>query len=289
MPDLHRARARLALLVALAALPAPARAADDAPQDGRRRQEIAFAEIPSHSAADAPFAVAATATSGLPVALRVVSGPAVLDQGKLRLTGVPGLVIVRASQAGNAEFQPARDAERAFTVRPRPSAPGFTSQPDSVDATVGGPILLSVAVSGEPAPSLQWRKDGSPIEGATGRSLEISQASASDAGGYDVTATNPSGTAVSRRVTVLVGKRSQFISFQAPGGPLVAGQPVTLNASASSGLPVQFEVSSGLGFLTGATLTAQAGAVVVRAVQQGDSVYDSASPVTQTLVFGPGH
>ena len=84
MAALSRTRTRLALLVALAAFLAPsARAADEPPQDGRRRQEIAFAEIPSHTAADAPFAVAATATSGLPVALQVVSGPAVLEKGKL--------------------------------------------------------------------------------------------------------------------------------------------------------------------------------------------------------------
>ena len=73
---------------------------------------------------------------------------------------------------------------------------------------------MSVAVSGEPAPSLQWRKDGSPIEGATGRSLEIAQASPTDAGTYDVMASNPSGAAISQRVTVVVGKRTQFISFQ---------------------------------------------------------------------------
>jgi hypothetical protein len=153
--------------------------------------------------------------------------------------------------------------------------------------SVGESVLLSVEVSGEPAPTLQWRREGAPIQGATGAALAIPRAAPSDAGLYDVVASNASGSAASQRARVEVGKRIQFISFQAPLGPLYAGQTVTLTASASSGLPVQFEVSSGSGFLTGSTLTAQSGSVVVRAVQPGDSDTRAAEPVTQTLNFGP--
>jgi hypothetical protein len=280
--------ARLALSLALAAIaPAPARASDAPAQDGRRAQEIVLGEIPAHSGADKPFSVAAKATSGLPVALAVVSGPAVLDGKEIRLTGESGLVIVRASQAGDAAFQPARDSERAFTVRAAPAAPAFTSQPVSESVAVGEPVLLSAGVSGEPAPALQWRRDGTPIQGATGAALAIPRAAPSDAGLYDVVASNASGSAASQRARVDVGKRTQFISFQAPGGPLYSGQPVTLTASASSGLPVRFEVASGTAFLTGSTLTAQPGAVVVRAVQPGDSDTQAAEAVTQELNFGP--
>jgi hypothetical protein len=283
----HRIRARIALLLALvSASPGAARADDAPPQDGRRSQQIVFAEIPEHSAADAPFDVPAKATSGLPVAWVVVSGPAVADGGKLRLTGSPGLVIVRASQAGNPGFLPAKDAERAFNVRPKPSAPEFTAQPVAQDATAGGTILITVGVSGEPEPALQWRKDGNPIAGATGRTYSVPQPGPTDAGTYDVVATNAFGTATSDRVSVGIEKRSQIVSFQAPSGQLQAGQPVTLSASATSGLPVQFEVTSGVAFITGSTLTAQPGAVTVRATQQGNSEYQAADPVTQNLFFG---
>jgi hypothetical protein len=279
-----RRHARLALILAVVAA---ARASDAPAQDGRHTQEIIFAEIPEHSVADQPFTVAARATSGLPLAFTVVSGPAVLDGSRLRLTGEPGLVIVRASQAGSTAFQPARDAERAFTVRAAPSAPAITAQPISESATLGEAILLSVEVSGEPPPSLQWRKDGNAIQGATGASLAIPRAAPSDAGFYDVVASNKSGSVASQRARVDVGRRAQFITFMAPGGPLIVGQPVTLNASSSSGLPVLLEVVSGQAFISGSTLTAQAGAVVVRASQPGDSGTQPADPVTQTLVFGP--
>jgi Immunoglobulin I-set domain len=283
---------RIALLIALAATFLPfSRAADAPAQDGRKNQQILFSEIPEHSAADAPFALTAKATSGLKVEFVLISGPAVLDGSNLRLTGSSGLVIVRAFQTGNAAFLPAKDAERAFNVQAKPSAPRFTEQPVALDASVGGAVLLTVEVSGEPAPTLQWRKNGTPIPEATGRALSIPQSGPNDAGTYDVVATNSSGTAISQRVNLGVEKRSQFISFQVPSGQLQAGQMVTLFANASSGLPVEFEVASGVAVITGSTITAQAGSVTVRATQAGNSEYEAASPVSQTLIFGPvpGH
>jgi hypothetical protein len=256
-------------------------------QDLRRKQEIIFEEIPAHTVGDAPFDIVAKTNSGLPLALQVVAGPGVLDGKKLKLTGTPGLVVIRASQAGNAAFLPARDAERAFTVHPRPSAPVIRTQPGEVNLAAGDAVVLAVEASGEPEPELQWRKDGIPIAGAHGRRLSIGPAAFPDSGTYDVIASNPSGEARSAPARVTVGKRRQTISFQG-ATTAVAGQPILLSASASSGLPVQFEIVSGAAVLTGETLTSQGGAVVVQATQPGDSTFDAASPVTQTYIFSAG-
>jgi len=271
--------AAIAVLAALAAF-APGASA----QDARRKQEILFDEIPAHTVGDAPFEIAARANSGLPVALEVVSGPAALDGKKLNLTGAPGLVIIRASQEGNAEFMPARDAERAFTVRPVPSAPAIRSQPTGMSVAVGGAVVLAVEASGEPEPALQWRRDGVPITGANSSRLSIVAATLFDSGTYDVIASNSSGEVRSAPARVAVGKRQQAISFQG-ATTAVAGQPVPLSASASSGLPVRFEIVSGIAILNGETLTSQGGTVVVQATQPGDSTFEAASPVTQTFVF----
>jgi hypothetical protein len=271
----------LSALAALAAL-APRARADDA----RKKQEIIFPELKARTVDDAPFLLVAKATSGLPVAFQVISGPAVLDGKKISLTGAPGLVIIRASQEGNPAFAPAVDAERVLVVNSRPAAPKIVLQPAGASVAIGEPVVLTVGVSGEPEPALQWRKDGSPIAGAQARSFSIPAASQSDAGSYDVLASNSAGRAASARALVSVGKRRQTISFQAPGNT-VAGQPVTLSAFASSGLPVQFSVSSGVAMLSGGILTAQAGTVTVEATQQGDSTYEAAAPVTQTLTFAP--
>src|ERR1019366_2646279 len=254
-----RLRARIAALAALAAL--AAFAADAAAQDGRRKQEIIFDEIAARTVDDAPFDIAARATSGLPLSFEVVAGPAALEGRKLKLTGAPGLVIVRASQGGDAAFLPARGAERAFTVLARPFAPAILSGPAGTDVAIGEAVVLAVEASGEPPPGFQWRRNGVPITTATG-----------------------SGASAPARVAV--GKRRQSITFQSASAALAAGQQVALSASASSGLPVRFEVVSGAAVVNGEMLTSQGGAVVVQAAQPGDSVYEPAMPVSQTFVFG---
>ena len=285
LPGPGTRRAALSILAALAAfcLLAPRASADDS----RRKQQIQFAELPMRTVDDAPFGLAAKATSGLLVTFEVVSGPAVLDGKTLRLTGEPGLVIVRAAQAGNAMFQPALDAERAFTVSRRASAPAMVLQPMDARAAIGGIIALSAMASGEPAPAYQWRKGGVPISGATESKLTIASASPGDSGAYDVVAANSLGSATSELARVSVGRRLQAITFHGPVNA-TSGQPIMLSASASSGLPVQFELVSGTATLSGTMMTAQGGTVVVQASQRGDATFDAAQPVTQTYVVGPG-
>ena len=271
--------------LALAAVLAPARraAAEDAP----RKQEIVFAELPTRTLGDAPFDLVAKSSSGLKVLFEVVSGPAVLDAGKLRLTGEPGLVIVRATQPGDARFLAAVPSERAFAVARPPARPSFSVQPRGVQAEAGAVILLSAEVEGEPMPSLQWRKDGAPLEGAVARTLAISPATPGDSGRYDLVASNASGSAASAAAEVRVSRRHQSIAFQGSTA-IVAGQPVTLRASASSGLQVRYEVVSGSAFLSGNVLTAQPGTVSVRASQEGDATFEPAASAVQNFTASAG-
>jgi hypothetical protein len=279
-------RALLGALSAVAFFSALAPAASA--QDSRKKQDIIFPELTSRNLGDAPFTLAAKATSGLPVTFELVSGPAVLDGRTLKLTNTPGLVIVRASQAGNDSFLPATAAERAFTVNDKPSAPVILSQPEDVHAGIGEIIMLSVDASGEPKPSFQWRKDGAPVPGATDRRLTVASATLNDAGAYDVVVSNSVGSATSGPARVAVGKRSQTISFQGSTS-VAAGQAVTLLANASSGMPVKFDVISGMAVISGNTLMAsQGGTVVVQASQPGDATFEPAANVMQTFFITAG-
>ncbi len=78
-------------------------------------QAITFANPGSRTFGDPPFTLHASATSGLPVSVAVVSGPATLSGSTLTLTGV-GTVTLRASQAGNTDYAPAGDVQQSFEV-----------------------------------------------------------------------------------------------------------------------------------------------------------------------------
>ncbi|WP_207494035.1 PA14 domain-containing protein [Aridibaculum aurantiacum] len=78
-------------------------------------QTIDFSPIADVTVGAAPFALVATATSGLPVSFRVVSGNATISNNQCTVTG-GGNIVIEASQAGNASFNPAPVVSRTFTA-----------------------------------------------------------------------------------------------------------------------------------------------------------------------------
>lgn len=84
---------------------------------GLASQFIDFEAIPDQLVFAAPFALNATASSGLPVQFEILEGPATLSGNMVTLTGQEGLVKVRASQAGDGtQWQPAPSVNRTFEV-----------------------------------------------------------------------------------------------------------------------------------------------------------------------------
>ncbi len=80
---------------------------------------------------------------------------------------------------------------------------------------------------------------------------------------------------------------SQTITFSSIANHTYGDAPITLNASASSGLSVSFSVLSGPASITGNTLTITgAGTVTVQASQSGNTTY-AATNVDQSLTVNP--
>ncbi len=78
----------------------------------------------------------------------------------------------------------------------------------------------------------------------------------------------------------------QTLTFAPLSQRSLADGAFTLNASASSGLAVRFELTSGSGTLAGNVLTpTSAGTLTLRALQDGNTQWDSAEPVLRTLVI----
>jgi hypothetical protein len=78
-------------------------------------QTITFGPLDNKSYGEPPFAVSATASSGLSVNFSILSGPATISGNTVTLTGI-GTVTLRASQAGDTTYNPAPNVDRTFTV-----------------------------------------------------------------------------------------------------------------------------------------------------------------------------
>jgi hypothetical protein len=83
-----------------------------------------FPAIADRTFGDAPLSIAAPAsTSGLPVSVKVLSGPAKLFGRKITITGV-GTVVLAANQPGNTLYQKAPQVTVSFTVARAPQTIG---------------------------------------------------------------------------------------------------------------------------------------------------------------------
>lgn len=143
--------------------------------------------------------------------------------------------------------------------QPALAAPVFTQQPADAIAELGHALTLTVMVTGNPAPTLQWRKDGANLAGATTMAYSIaSVSSATVAGEYSVNATNSQGTAISRSAFVTVRET-------APAGvpPVIVQAPLNLTVPkkatarfevvANSTTPMTYQWKKGTSNIIGAT------------------------------------
>lgn len=111
-----------------------------------KQQSISFSEIPDKTFGDEPFELNASSDSELPVGFEIVSGPAILNDEVLTITGA-GTVIVKASQAGDENYFPA-SAEQSFVVNKASQTISFTSvSPKNKNETVE---LAAVSSAGLP-------------------------------------------------------------------------------------------------------------------------------------------
>lgn len=136
------------------------------------------------------------------------------------------------------------------------TAPSFTTQPQTQTVSTGANVAFTVAVAGNPAPTVQWQKDGVNISGATNTTLSLSSVTSASAGTYRAVATNSAGSATSNGAVLTVGSAptaGPTITVQPIGVTVLAGQKVALVAGAGgAGLSYQWRGTT-KGAIAGAT------------------------------------
>src|SRR5579862_1003591 len=261
-------------------------------------QTIQFSSVPPAAAVvgGTPYALAAAASSGLPVTFSAHStstGVCSVSGTTVTFTGA-GTCTVDADQSGDANYLSAAQAQQSFPVTLVPQAVSFSSTPPAA-ALVGDPAYTIVASSSSGlgvAFSLSAGSAG--VCTLTGSSVSFVAAGtctvdADQAGN----STYQAATQVQQSFTVVAPSASpQSITFTstAPSAATVGGATYSASAAASSGLAVTLTVdaaSAGVCSITGTTVSfTGTGTCTLDADQSGNTSYLAAPRAQQSFAVG---
>jgi hypothetical protein len=178
------------------------------------------------------FSVVATSTTPLTYQWRKDNVPiSSATNSTLSLNNVmvadSGIYDVVVSNAGGS----VTSVSLPLTVTP-PVAPTITAQPVGGTLSIGNVASFRVTATGSPAPLYQWRKNSSPIGGATSSVFILGAVTAASAGSYDVVVTNIAGSLPSDAAVLTINPPVVFNSQPLSVSTFV-GLGVTFSASAT--------------------------------------------------------
>ena len=249
-------------------------------------QAIDFAALPDVFVDQGPITLTATATSGLPVAFKAGPiGNCTVSGNVLTLVST-GNCKVTASQSGDTNYNAADNVSHTFSISKRDQAITFAALPD-VKMGVDPITLVATSSSGLPV-----RFKAGPIGNCTvsGNVLTIVSS-----GNCKVTALQDGdanyNAADDVAYTFSITKTDQTIDFAPLPDVQFSNTPITLSATATSGLEVSFAASpASRCTVSGNVLTLTGlGKCRVTASQDGNDYFYAASPrVTQVFDISQG-
>jgi Ethanolamine utilization protein EutJ (predicted chaperonin) len=258
-------------------------------------QTISFSSsAPAHARyGDPAYQVSATASSGLPVSLSIDSGSSSvcsLAGNSVSYTG-SGTCTIDGNQGGNAQYDPASQAQQSFTVAKAPQTIGFTSSAPA-NAHYGDPTYqltatassgLLVALSIDPSSSSVCTFDDNAVSYTSSGTCTID----ADQAGNTRYKAGPRA-----QQSLSVGKAAQTIHFSsiAPANAHYGDTPYEVAATATSGLPVSFSIDPGSSSVCtiddNSVSYTSSGTCTIDADQAGNSEYKSGPRARQSFSVG---
>ena len=251
-------------------------------------QSIAFAALPAVPLGTAPFGVAATGgASGNPVSFASLTAAVCTVAGNTVTIVRTGTCTIRASQAGNADYLAAADADQSFAV----TGPAVSVSPAALPAaTLGSAYAQAFSATGAAAPYAYAVTAGALPPGLSLAANGTLSGTPTSAGSYafTVTASDASGAASggpftgSVAASLVVNKAAQAISFGPLANVAVGAAPFTVSATGgASGNAVTFaSLTASVCTVSGNAVTViRTGACTIRASQAGNADYLAAADV----------
>ncbi len=247
-------------------------------------QTITFTALASRNLGSAPFTVSATASSGLAVGFSSLTPSVCSVSGSTVTLVAAGTCTLQASQAGNANIAAAPSVQQSLTVGLAGVAPGFINA-TPITGTVNAAYSYQVSASGTPAPGFSVGTNPLPpgvtLNNASGLISGTPAAKGTFAG--TLTASNGVNPDAVQPFAITIAGLSQTITFGALANMAPGAAPFSVNATASSGLPVTFNSASlSVCTVSGNTVTlVGTGACFITAQQAGNAIYAPAPGVGQ--------
>jgi hypothetical protein len=137
-----------------------------------------------------------------------------------------------------------------------PGAPYITTQPTNQSVAPGGTATFSVVAGGVAPLSYFWRRNGTPIDGATTTSYTTNNVQPGDSGAlFSCLVSNANGTALSASAVLTVGQ-PPAINAQPANQTVAAGNLATFSVGATGSAPLGYFWERNGGFIAGATTSA---------------------------------
>ena len=247
-------------------------------------QTISFLAIATKSYGNADFAGNATATSGLTVIYSSSNlAVATIVNNNIHIVGV-GTSIISAAQAGNVNYTAATTITQTLTVIKANQTISFPAIPTktmgTADFTPGASAGSGLTVS--------YTSSNTAVATIVNGNIHIV-----NKGTAVITAVQSGNTnynaAANVQQTLTVTGISQTINFPSIPAKVLGSADFAPGATASSGLTVSYTSSNTAvaTIVSGNIHLVAAGTCIITASQAGNTTYNAASNVTQTLTVSP--
>ena len=245
-------------------------------------QTIAFGSLITKAIGDADYAPGATASSGLTVRYESSNTDvAMIVDGKIQIVGV-GNTTITAFQDGDPTFEAATSVPQTLTV-----SASLTSQTITFDALspkTTGDATFGLTASASSGLTVSYSSSNTAVATVSGSTVTIV-----GGGTTDITASQAGNgiyaAATNVIQTLTVNKQNQTITFGALISKTDADAPFTVSPLSTSALAVTLTSSNtAVALVNGSTITiVGAGSSTIIASQDGNTIYNAAASVPQTL------
>ncbi len=253
-------------------------------------QTITFAALADRRLDQTPLALTASSSSGLAVSFSSATASVCTVTGNSVTLLQTGTCTINADQAGNANWNPAPQVTRSFTVLKGNQTISFTSTAPA-SAKVGGATYTPTATATSGLP-VTFTIDATASSVC---SISAGVVSFQSVGTCKVNANQPGNTnwnaAPQVQQTFTVAKGDQTITFGALANKTFDQGPITVSATASSALAVTFSsATTGVCTVSGSTVTfVTIGTCTINANQAGDANWNAATQVQQSFTISKGN